>query len=493
MQKLAADMHVDKLALFQRWWDTANKWPGKIQTPGGAANVFCSSEEEPSGGLSTKNNFPFRCPRDEGEQAARDPFAGDPFADEASEAGYNAGYTAIAFSNRFDLADQDRGRHCGEFRIVFAKNSGFKNATDRNLIIFEALVPNPQPPVVPSSDHWKNLEGCRPIVEFWLSLSNPKMSTAQRGTSLHDFFLYGLPKDKIGPVVDASHYAGGPASGQIRTNQLMKGVDWTLREFKTDCTSIVPATDKNNPGSSLFALDPRNVELAAYLVSKDTLDNLRGIGGGIRGPGDERSVDTFALGLATPALDHLNSFESEEIESFGDVVAAFNGCIANETHANDKTLNRCEVGKAMDRALAEANPKSTLKTNNIIRRIRVQTCAGCHHYSNGETADALGVTDLPNGWPKTLGGSPDVGGGFTHVTESEPGECNENDKLADLPPVLSMDTLKASRPERISHLSYKGPDGTDSRYKISDTLKLILMPPRFETMVMYLNQFDPPN
>ena len=35
------------------------------------------------------------------------------------------GYTAIAFSNRFDLADKDRGLHCGEYRIVFAKNSGF--------------------------------------------------------------------------------------------------------------------------------------------------------------------------------------------------------------------------------------------------------------------------------------------------------------------------------------------------------------------------------
>jgi hypothetical protein len=37
-----------------------------------------------------------------------------------------------------------------------------------------------------------------------------------------------------------------------------------------------------------------------------------------------------------------------------------------------------------------------------------------------------------------------------------------------------------------------GPDGEDSRYKISDTLKYALMPPRFENMVLYLNNFDPP-
>ncbi len=56
------------------------------------------------------------------------------------------------------------------------------------------------------------------------------MSTADRGKALHDFFLVGLPKDKIapglpekdiGPVVDVNHYTGGPDSGQIRTNQFM--------------------------------------------------------------------------------------------------------------------------------------------------------------------------------------------------------------------------------------------------------------------------------
>ena len=67
------------------------------------------------------------------------------------------------------------------------------------------------------------------------------MSTDARGKALHDFFLKGLPKDSIakgmpkddiGPIVHTGHYAGGPASGQIRTNQFMEG-SWTLREFKT--------------------------------------------------------------------------------------------------------------------------------------------------------------------------------------------------------------------------------------------------------------------
>ena len=199
-------------------------------------NVFCNS-------ASQINGFPYSCPRAEGRQADLNPFDGADACD---------GYTAIAFSNRFDLADKDRGLHCGEYRIVFARNSGFGTEQNcqtgngkRNLIIFEALVPNPRPPyspVEPTPDKiFVNLAGCQPIVEFWLSLSNPNMSTAARGKALHDFFLKGLPYDGIGPVVDARNYAGGPASGQIRTNQFMQP-HWTLREFKTFGRSIVPAT-----------------------------------------------------------------------------------------------------------------------------------------------------------------------------------------------------------------------------------------------------------
>ena len=140
MQKLADDMDVDKLSLFQRWWDTAHGAGDPIRTPPRLRirNLFCNSAQQ-------INGFPYRCPRAEGCQAILNPFDG---------ANPCAGYTAIAFVNRFDLADKERGRHCGEFRIVFARNSGFglrncQLGTDRILIIFEALVPNPEPPVSP--------------------------------------------------------------------------------------------------------------------------------------------------------------------------------------------------------------------------------------------------------------------------------------------------------------------------------------------------------
>ena len=159
------------------------------------------------------------------------------------------------------------------------------------------------------------------------------MSTAARGKALHDFFLKGLPYDGIGPVVDARNYAGGPASGQIRTNQLMQP-HWTLREFNTLGRSIVPASVKSNPGNSLFGKDPRKIELADYLVTKDALDFLRGVNGP-KGAANEKSIFTFAFGLTTPGIDHLNSFESDEESPIsGDVFQAFDDC-RNNSNCSD--------------------------------------------------------------------------------------------------------------------------------------------------------------
>ena len=430
MQKLADDLKVDKLALFRRWWDTANDRKKKATDV--SADLLCDSEVEPSDdGLSTKNGFFYRCPRDEGKQALTDPFTAE---NEPSDPKWEEAYTAIAFSNRFDLADKDRGRHCGEYRVIFARNSGFRDGTNRNLIIFEALVLNPSPPPTPqpiSADNlFANLKGCQPIVEFWLSLSDSEMSTVKRGELLRDFFLKGLPKDGIGPVVDANHY--GPDSGQIRTNQFMNNQGrWLLREFKIDGGRFVPTTVKSNPGNLLFALkeDPRSEELAKYLVRKEVLNNLRGVR---ECAGDERSVDTFSFAPTTPdderLLNKLNSFEGDqETEAFGDIVTAF-----------DKGGGA--VGQKLDAKLKETN--SMLSPNNIVRRLRTQTCAGCHHYSVGDKG--LGVyldpVAFPDGWPTTLGGVD--GKGFTHVSELEY-EDGEDDKVAPLPPDLSLQSSQS--------------------------------------------------
>ena len=80
------------------------------------------------------------------------------------------------------------------------------------------------------------------------------------------------------------------------------------------------------------------------------------------------------------------------------------------------------------------------------------------------------------------------------MSENEKGESGTDENVFDLVELkrITPQALREFRSERISHLDYMGPDGHDSRYKISNTLKLVLMPPRFENMVLYLNNFDPP-
>jgi hypothetical protein len=463
---------------------------------GDTGNIFCNSEAATPGEPTTKNGFLYECPRTEGRQASL-----DPFTNEASE----AGYTAIAISNRFDLADQKSGQNCGEYRIVFARNSGFTNGNDRNLIIFEALVPNPDPPnppVKPTPDNiFVNLKGCQPIVEFWLSLSNTKMTTEARGKALHDFFLYGLPKnsiakglpkDDIPPIVAARHYAGGPGSGQIRTNQFMKGGDWLLREFKIDGSAIVPATAKTTPGNSLFALrgDPRRFEFAEYLASKDALNHLRGgVDDETGKANNEQNVDTFGFALTTACLDHLNSFEGDQrTDEAGNVVKLFN--------------RNGPVGQKVNDALNTASSQLTI--DNIIHRIRTNTCAGCHHYSVGDKELGIDPKVLPDGWPGTLGSIdsfdskacrasplPASCRGFTQVTELET-ETGKDGQLVPPDPSLRFDDLNEIRQRRLSHLSFRGPDGANSRYKISDALKLLFIPQRYKLMMSYLNGVDKP-
>ena len=126
----------------------------------------------------------------------------------------------------------------------------------------------------------------------------------------------------------ATTRAALPAARSGRTNSWK--ASWTLREFKTYGGSIVPATVKSNPGNDLFSSfaseDPRKRELEDYLVTQDALDNIRGIRSQ-KGAAGERSVFTFAFGLTTAGLDHLNSFDSmAESPAQGDVVEAFENC-----------------------------------------------------------------------------------------------------------------------------------------------------------------------
>jgi hypothetical protein len=392
----SGDTQLTKQVLFSQWWDSAGQGPGLGLGP------HCDDDTPPTpaSGIANEtatsnlNNFPYRCPRLEETEATNDPFTNE--VDTNPKA-----YSAIAFSNRFDLVSppvdapnylgQVLWPDCGEYRIVFARNSGKTDPLNRNLIIFEARVPNPDPK--PEKKEDMAPVGCLPIVEFWHSLSDPQLTAEQRGTRLHEFYLKGTLSGtaSIKPVVAIANYAIG--SGQIRTNQFMLNsdtkpptppFDWTLREFKAlelnGTLVIIPDSVKSNPGSALFAVgatDPRTISL-----SQDIRAQMKKILGIANDPA--KIDDVNAIGFSTTGQG-VNAFESDESQNtLGDIMVTFDpGNVVPSTRTDPFFTN-------IRNALALALPGTSLTPLNVIDRVRTQTCAGCHQYSDG-SVDLIGL------------------------------------------------------------------------------------------------------
>jgi hypothetical protein len=368
LRRQSNDPTLTTLNLFRQWWDTAARAPGTFAGP------HCED---------AMNGFFFQCPRPEAQEAASDPFT-NPNGPQ--------GYSAIAYSNRLDLADpQNPGRGCGEQRVVFARNSGKTDALNRLLIIFEAMVPNPQP--------HRGLDGCLDIQKFWYGLSG-NMTPTERGDRLRDFFLNGIPAQSIRPVVHIDSYTN--IGGQIRTNQFLgqggaAGFVWTLREFKIQNLQpgirIIPVTVKTNPDVTLFS-GSAPIDLQAEFVARlaKEISALRG------GPsGSESSSATIGLSLSAPGDDKFNPFESNESQAQrGSVEAAFKADALLGTYLTAK--------------LNELKPGTQLTPADVVRRIQTQTCAGCHEWSTNHPANqplGAGAT-----WPrKTMR--------FVHTNENE--------------------------------------------------------------------------
>jgi hypothetical protein len=151
-------------------------------------------------GLPSLNGYPIECPRAE-----------------AGQVGNLDAWFPIAAVNRFDLAAAD-GSDCGEQRLIVASNQ-----QSRMFVIFEARIPNPDPSC--------GLLACRPIVDFWLSLSDIDDPNV-RAEQLRMAFLDGHPQlSEAGfePFMSGVNLTFG--SGQIRSNSFDQD-PWTLRQFR---------------------------------------------------------------------------------------------------------------------------------------------------------------------------------------------------------------------------------------------------------------------
>ncbi len=350
----SGDADLSGLGFWRQFWDTQNTGPGL------GRGAHCDDESVLN---PTFNGYPLECPRTEGDEVNNDPF----------DVGAATAYEPIALSNRFDLAGTD-GSSCGQYRITFARNSGKSSALRRNFVIFEAELPNPAPSC--------GIEGCRPITDFWVSLSEEE-DPAVRAQRLQDFYFNGIPSENVSPVFHVNNYMAG--TGQIRTNQFLNtpfsGI-WQLREYKigvfcagNDCDmQAVPVTVKENPQGELFDTsfsDPRAEQFRSFFPSQ--IESLA-----------EDDLNLISMLIPDDFLPGQSN--SQGVQSNYSFHLDQNGSFATTIQ---NRLNQLGSG---------------LTPGQIANRATTQACGGCHQISNGR--------DLGDGlsWPFSLG--------FVHTSES---------------------------------------------------------------------------
>ncbi|WP_394832777.1 hypothetical protein LVJ94_40370 [Pendulispora rubella] len=342
------------LGLYQQMVDTLND-----RAHGTTSGPHC--DDQLVGGQPAINGFPIQCPRQEGVLSKTNPF--EPGDD---------GFAPVALVNRFDLAPQN-GSNCGQYRIVYGKNSGIENVLDRMLFIFEAVLPNPHPEA--------GIGGCRPVAEFWANLSTDGDANS-RASKLANFYYSGLPG--FAPVIEASHYGpGGTDTGQIRANMFMNRVSqqpWELREFRL--------------GSVCGETSP------CPLVAKNTFVQVNPFGG-LFGPNGQSS------GFQTEFLDQVEALASGDVNTITmSTSSGFNAGESIESGTSNDYRVQAENNTGLHQAITaklKSIGRSDLTSNNILDRATTQSCAGCHQLSIGDDLGA-GAT-----WPRS--------NLFTHVSE----------------------------------------------------------------------------
>ncbi|MFZ5895694.1 MAG: hypothetical protein ACOY0T_31850 [Myxococcota bacterium] len=349
------------LALFQQWWDTQNPGPGLGLGP------HCDDTSNAYG--PTLNGYPYTCRATpaEGIEASCDPFA----------ANSACAYIPVGLFMRFDLAPES-GKNCGEYRIVYAKANGRTVSGDRNIVIFEAALPNPHIE--------QGIRGCEKFVRAWAELSD-EPSLDKRRIQLEEFYFTGYKEFE--PVISYAHFGeNSDGVGQVRTNQFVQPSSpriWSLREFKlkTRCNdgtcraTFVPVTNKVNPYGPLF--DATSTEPNAPLFQADFPNQVARLAAA--------SLDGIGMNTA----DVYNTGQSQ----------------ANGTTENNYVVNFGGYATNFRSALQTAltTEGSTLTPDEIVARAQAMSCAGCHRLSNNAALGG-GLT-----WPASLG--------FTHVSERD--------------------------------------------------------------------------
>jgi hypothetical protein len=387
-------------SIFRQFWDAQNPAAQALTT-----GPRCSDN---AGSL---NGFPHACrPRsaEEGGEAEGTDAAINTRMD--GSLGVPHGYLPLAIVNRIDLAHEG-WRNCGEFRLVYGQQL-FGGQPARNLVIFEAVLPNPTPGC---------RSGCKPVMQMWKSLSAMN-SPVDRAAKLEEFFYTGLPGFR--PVVHVDHYSakgvtgsyGASGSGQIRSNQfraISSGSRWMLKEFKTvlDCGStpckfeIAPIPVKVNPWGELWNEDVANsaahpLQARAQAFQNSTVAQTASLG----------QTELMRIGYAVPLPHGAPQSFSQGPASFPAASPSSQGPFAvwHDRYLTQLSSAVGPVNVFRSNLLAGAAVHG-LTAAQLTNRATAQSCAGCHEPANfGLLApNSIGPSTTPGGatvtsWPNSL-------------------------------------------------------------------------------------------
>jgi len=360
-----------RVGLFRQFWDIQNPAPGFTAGP------HCDDNGQ------TVNGYPVTCRTGAGEGSEA---AGN---DAAVSATIDT-YKALALVNRLDLAHEGWS-NCGEYRIIYGTT---RNANNENLIIFEAVLPNPHPGCP-----------CVAVAEFWKALSAID-DPAVRAAQLTEFFYTGIPGFR--PVVHVDHYSatgagsryGGSGSGQIRTNQFLIG-PWMLKEFKTvlDCGAggapcsfqIVPIAVKTNPYGLLWNEDLANTP--AHPLSAAAASFQAGVTNQISSLSSGNLMGiTYSVQLAHDGAESSPGDPADPVQ-----------------HTSHNYLEQFNAAVLPPRAFRDSLASGNLTAEQVVNRAMTQSCAGCHHPANLKLTrpNAIGPVTTPTGstvdsWPNAV-------------------------------------------------------------------------------------------
>jgi hypothetical protein len=347
--------------------------------------------------------------------------------------GQLAKWKPLSVANRFDLAPTG-GENCGEARVSFFMPPGSVTAPARAFLIFEAVLPNPQPQL--------GLDGCRPLQGFWQSLGTIADPVA-RGAKLAQAFLTGEPgltAAGFQPFLRFQNF--GPGKGRVRTETFgIAGVVpvWDFRELRINANgSALEMPVAQSYGLGVFGA---TTHPSSAVCSQELLDTL---------------------GTVTPLSPNFNSLGLDVLpECFDGASGSFG------TRLEDLVPGQPAFSAQLATRANQTAPGSNLTATQIAARLMFGgTCIGCHFRPDQPQYRDLGQgMTLPVTLPVGTETIDDVA--FTQVNNLKTEPCAPD-----------------------------APDSAQTCFKASPVLGGIFLPHRKSVLEAYLNTpvgtFQPP-